>query len=137
MDLESAAQAGIKENLAYNIKTSSASNDLTLKLAHNVVEPVISKGITRPASTLALLTDFTSPLYQPGKYEKGFQLNDIKKAYNRSEKVSVAQALTKSELMKNSVAQATVDYFSDINFKDVNLWDDEDINKKLFRKCCW
>lgn len=127
--LTAAAQAGIKENLGYAVKNTSASNDITLKIAHNVVEPVISKGITRPASTLALITDPSSPLYQPGQYEKGFQLNDIKAAYNRSEKVSVFQALTKSELMKNSVVQATVDHFSDLNFTDVNLWDDENIKK--------
>jgi hypothetical protein len=128
-NLESSAQAGIKQNLEYNLRTSAASNDLTLKIAHDVVEPIISEGITRPGSTLMLLTDSTSPLYQPGKYEKGFQLNDIKAAYNRSEKVSVFAAMTKSDLMSASIPQATVDYFSDINFKDVNLWDDENLKK--------
>ena len=130
MDLESAAQAGIKENLAYNIKTSAGSNDLTLKIAHNVVEPVISKGITRPASTIALVADPDSPLYQAGQYEKGFQLNDIKKAYNRSAEVSVMQSLTKSTLIPIVPGiSAAVLKLGKIDVDDVNLWDDENIKK--------
>ena len=61
-------------------------------------DEVISPYITRPVSTAALLTDPESPLYQPGEFEKGFQVRDLKTAYNRSEKVSLGQAFTKSDL---------------------------------------
>ena len=47
-------------------------------------------------STLALITDPTSPLYTQKEFDEGFQFKDIKTAYNRSAKVSTGQALTKS-----------------------------------------
>lgn len=109
---------------------------MVLKVANEVVAPIISKGIARPISTIGLITDVNSPLYQPGKYEKGFQLNDIKSAYNRTEEVSAMQALTKSDLMRviNPVGYAVQDaVFSkgNIDIEKVNLWDDEDIQKTL------
>jgi len=129
--LEKTAQEAIKQNLTYNVKSQAVSNDLTLKIANKIVEPIISEGITRPASTLALVTDPTSPLYQPGKYEKGFQVNDIRAAYNRSADVSVFQALTKSELYRNSVLNRVATKAGGINIDTVDLWDDADVKKNF------
>lgn len=130
-DLEKTAQEAIKQNLTYSVKQQAASNDLTLKIANNIVEPIISEGITRPASTLALITDNTSPLYQPGKYEKGFQANDIRAAYNRSADVSVFQALTKSELNPFAPVGRVILKSGGVDVDTVNLWDDADVKKNF------
>ena len=133
--LTEAAQQGIKENLKYATGTKFASNDLTLKIAHNVVEPVISEGITRPFGTLGLLTDPNSALYQPNEFESGFQVSDIRAAYNRTEKVTAFQALTKSVLWNNpylpNPLQAAVGAVGGIDFNSVDLWDDADIEKNF------
>lgn len=126
----------IAKNIEYKTQQKAVSGDLVLKVANEVVAPIISKGIARPISTIGLITDVNSPLYQPGKYEKGFQLNDIKSAYNRTEEVSAMQALTKSDLMRviNPVGYAVQDaVFSkgNIDIEKVNLWDDEDIQKNF------
>ena len=126
----------IAKNIEYKTQQKAVSGDIVLKVANEVVAPIISKGIARPISTIGLITDVNSPLYQPGKYEKGFQLNDIKSAYNRSEEVSAMQALTKSDLMRviNPVGYAIQDaVFSkgNIDIEKVNLWDNEDIQKNF------
>lgn len=126
----------IAKNIEYSTKQKAMSGDLVLKVANEVVNPIVSKAITRPMSTIGLLTDVDSPLYQPGKYEKGFQLNDIKAAYNRSEEVTAMQALTKSDLLRtiNPVGYAIQDaVFSkgNIDIEKVNLWDDNDIQKNF------
>lgn len=126
----------IAKNIEYSTKQKAMSGDLVLKVANEVVNPVISHAITRPISTIGLISDFNSPLYQPGKYEKGFQLNDIKAAYNRSEEVTAMQALTKSDLLRvvNPVGYAIQDaVFSkgNIDIEKVNLWDDNDIQKNF------
>jgi hypothetical protein len=135
MNLTEEAQQGIKENIQYATGSKFASNDLTLKLAHNVVEPVISKGIARPIGTIGLLTDPNSELYQPGEFETGFQTSDIRAAYNRTEKVTAFQALTKSALFNNpylpNPLQAAVGAGGNIDFNSVNLWDDADIQKNF------
>jgi hypothetical protein len=133
--LTETAQQGIKENLKYATGSKFASNDLTLKIAHNVVEPVISKGIARPIGTIGLLTDPNSELYQPNEFESGFQVSDIRAAYNRTEKVTAFQALTKSALWDNpylpNPLQAAVGAVGNIDFNSVNLWDDADIQKNF------
>jgi hypothetical protein len=129
--LNEAAAQGLKENLKYQVNKNSQSNDITLKIAHNVVEPVISKGL-RGVGTAALLSNPDgSPLTQPGEFEQGFQLNDIKSAWNRTEEVSVFQALTQSLLLKDSPLQNVASIIAGTDLSDVNLWDDEDIQKNF------
>ena len=111
-------------------KLAAGSADLLLKGAIKLNNNVISPYITRPMSTLGLLTDTSSPLYQKGEYESGFQFKDIKAAYNRSAKVSTFQALTKSDMIPlikplSSVILST----GDIDLDEVDLWDDSSIQK--------
>jgi len=105
-----------------------ASSDLLLA-ASKPVAAATSKFITRPVSTLGLLTDVNSPLYQDG-----FQLSDIQKAYNRSAKVSPFQALTKSSIFQDSpFGQLADNLLKDggVNLQKVNLWNDADIKKNF------
>ena len=128
--LSEAAQKGIKENLNYEVKTSAPNSDLVLRAAIAANENFISPYVTRPVSTIGLLADPTSPLYQPGEFEKGFQVKDVKAAYKRSEKVTTMQALTKSELIPlvAPISQAILG-LGDIDTAKINLWNDEDIQK--------
>lgn len=128
--LNEAAAQGLKENAQYQVGRETVSNDLTLKIAHNVVEPVISKGL-RSAGTIALVSDTSNALYQPGEFEAGFQLNDIKSAWNRTQEVSLYQALTQTRLLKDSALQNAASFIAGEDFNDVNLWDDEDIAKNF------
>jgi hypothetical protein len=134
--LDEKVQQEIAKNIEYSAQEKAVTGDLVLRVANEVVAPIVSKGITRPIATFGLVTDFNSPLYQPGKYEKGFQLNDIKAAYNRSEEVTAMQALTKSDLLRsvNPLGYAIQDaIFSNgnIDINKVNLWDDEDVKKNF------
>jgi hypothetical protein len=129
--LDAAAAAGLKENLKYEVNKKAQSNDITLQIAHKVVEPVVSKGL-RGVGTAALLSDVDgSPLYQPGEFEQGFQLNDIKSAWNRTEEVSVFQALTQSALLKDSPLQNAVSIIAGTDLSNVDLWDDADMQKNF------
>lgn len=96
-----------------------------VKLNNNVISPFI----TRPAATLGLLADTQSPLYKKDKYEQGFQFNDIKAAYARSEKVSTFQALTKSNLLPLDKLSDVVLSQGGIDINKVDLWNDESIQK--------
>jgi len=106
--------------------------DLLLKGAVQFNNKIYSPFISRPISTLGLLTDVTSPLYQKGQYEEGFQFSDIKAAYNRSQKVSAMQALTKSNLIPfiNPISQAVLST-GKINLDTVNLFNDESIKQNF------
>ena len=94
---------------------------------------VFSPYVKRPIATASLLSDPTSPLYDAGQYETGFQLSDVQAAYNRSEKVSLGVALTKS--LYNPLLHVTG--LSDsvkaqgLDLDKVNLWDDQDIQKNF------
>ena len=130
--LSAAAQQGIKENLAFEVNKQAVSSDLMLKAAVAANEKVISPFITRPISTYGLVTDVNSPLYAPGKYEKGFQLNDIARAYKRSEDVSAFVALTQSDLnpLLKSVSN-TVFKAGGIEVDKIDLWDDQNVKKNF------
>jgi hypothetical protein len=131
-DLSEAAQAGIKANLIYQVNEAAVSNDLMLKAAIAAEEKVISPFITRPISTLALLKDEKSPLYSLEKYEKGFQLNDIARAYKRSEEVSSFVALTRSDLMPNLKSVSNLVYkVGGIEVDKIDLWDDQNLEKNF------
>jgi len=111
-------------------KTKQAA-DLLLSAAVKLNNNVISPYVTRPAATLGLLTDIASPLYKKGKYEEGFQFNDIKAAYNRSAKVSTMQALTKSELTPIGLLSSMVLPAGGIDMSKVDLWNDESIKQNF------
>jgi hypothetical protein len=125
-ELKSRVQAGLRSVNQFGINTAERSADLLLRTATELNNRVISPVITRPMSTLALLTDPDSPLYQKGQYDEGFQFKDIGTAYKRSAKVSTGQALTKSVLspvgLYGGLANLT---------DDINLWDDENIQKNF------
>ena len=94
---------------------------------------VFSPVIKRPIATAALAADPTSPLYDAGIYGKGFQWDDIRAAYNRSEDVSLGIALTKS--LYNPLLHATgLDEAvkrQGLDLDNVNLWDDADVKKNF------
>lgn len=130
--LTEAAQAGIKANLAYEVNQAAVSNDLMLKAAVAAEEKVISPLITRPISTVGLLSDANSPLYATKKYEKGFQLNDIARAYKRSEDVSAFVALTQSDLMPGLKSVSNLVFKAGgIEADKVDLWDDQNLEKNF------
>lgn len=129
LGVEEQAQQVIKDNLKYSVKNQALSNDIVLKAGVKLHDEVISPYITRPISTVGLLTDQNSPLYASDEFEKGFQIKDIATAYNRSEKVSMGQAFTKSDL-------TPIKYLADLTFNaggidldKVDLWNDNDIQR--------
>ena len=111
---------------------TKATADFLLRGAVQFNDKIYSPLITRPISTIALLNDSESPLYQKGEFEEGFQFSDIKAAYNRSKKVTAMQALTKSELIPllNPMSKLILSS-GDINLDTVNLWNDESIKKNF------
>lgn len=125
-------QKALAENALYDTKKNADTGDLLLKAATWAEDKVISPIITRPISTLALVTDVNSPLYAPGKYEKGFQVADIRRAYNRSENISVGVALTQSDLMPvfKNVSNEVL-YAGGIDIANINLWDDQNVQKNF------
>jgi len=108
---------------------AKVTGDFLLGTAKMFNDKIYSPLISRPISTLGLLTDTSSPLYKKGQYEEGFQFSDIQAAYDRSAKVSAMQALTKSSLVP-LIPQAVLSY-GKINLDDVNLWNDESIKKNF------
>ena len=123
-----AAQA-VKENLKYSAKQQATSNDLVLQAGVKLHDNVISPYLTRPISTLGLVTDSSSPLYQPGQFEEGFQVSDIKEAYNRSAQVSLGQAFTKSDLTPISLIADVAFNAGGIDLDEIDLWNDDDIQR--------
>ena len=110
-----------------------ASTDLLLK-ASEPVNKVISTVVNRPVATVGLLTDPNSPLYTSEQYGQGFQFSDIAKAYDRSEKVSPFQAMTKSSIFQDSPFGMLSDRLlkeGGVNLQKVNLWDNKDIEKNF------
>ena len=111
---------------------TKSTADLLLKAAVQFNNKIYSPLISRPISTLGLVTDLDSPLYKKGQYEEGFQFSDISAAYNRSKKVSAMQALTKSSLIPliNPVSQLVLST-GKIDLKTVDLWNDESIKQNF------
>ena len=130
--LTASAQKAIADNAVYVEGKATETGDLLLKAAATVEEEVISPYITRPFSTLALVTDPDSELYAPGKYERGFQVADISRAYNRSEQISLGVALTQSELIPGfKTLSNEVLYAGGVDIANVNLWDDQNVQKNF------
>lgn len=111
-------------------KAAAKTGDLLLRGAVALNNEVLSPYIFRPLSTAALLADSKSPLYKKGEYEEGFQFSDVKKAYERSAKVTTMQALTKSDLIPFiKPLSANILDSGKINLDDVDLWNDKSIEK--------
>lgn len=129
-ELRKTLQKKLAENRAFDTNLAQKSNDLILKTAVELNDKVISPYVTRPVSTLGLLTDTNSPLYQPGQYDAGFQVSDIKRAYERSQYVSPMQALTKSNLIPfvGNVSDVILGA-GGIDIDKVNLFDDQSIKE--------
>ena len=113
-------------------EVTKKSADFLLRAATAFNDKIYSPYISRPISTVALLTDTDSALYKKGQYEEGFQFQDIKSAYNRSAKVSAMQALTKSDLIPlvGPLSQAVLST-GKINLEEVDLWNDASIKQNF------
>jgi hypothetical protein len=112
------------------IEGSLQSVDPVLAAAEKAEKYVFSP-IARTISTANLLTDPTSPLYNSGKYGKGFQLSDVVDAYNRSEDVSLGVSMLKSAVNPLGSFQSLILKSGGIDVNDVDLWNDEDIQKNF------
>lgn len=124
--LNKRAQEGLQKTLTEVTKPAKPINDILLKTAVTA-EAAMSHVVTRPLSAVALLTDMNSPLYRAGEYEQGFQPMDIVRAYNRSEKVSVMEALTKSDLTVIKPLSNVVLRAGGLEPDKIDLWDDKSI----------
>lgn len=127
LNIEEKAKDIVKQYGNYAINRGTVNTDIMLKAAVLAHDKFISPLITRPISTLGLLTDKESPLYVSEEFEKGFQIKDIQSAYNRSEIVSMGQAFTKSDLTGLKSVSDLVFNAGKINLDKVDLWNDNDI----------
>jgi hypothetical protein len=130
-DRDKIAREQIDANAPFKPKPIKPSQDLLLKTAVFAEDKIISPYITRPLSTAALMTDFSSkPLYADG-----FQWDDFGTAYNRSKFVSPFQALVKSDLYQGiplvGVWTSGILHAGGINVDKVDLWDDQSIQKNF------
>lgn len=133
VDLTGEAQAAMTGLLADSTAKRVQMYDPMLASAVAAEKYVFSPVIKRPIATAALVADPTSPLYDAGVYGKGFQWDDIRAAYNRSEDVSLGIALTKS--LYNPLLHVTgLDEKvkeQGLDLDNVNLWNDADIKKNF------
>lgn len=130
--LEQAAKKSIATTLGTGA-VSSPGTDILLKASKPVAD-VLSPIVTRPVSTFNLLSNPDSPLYEQNQYGKGFQLSDVKKAYDRTAKVSLGQSFTQSPLFQSTPFGKLADNLlekGNINLEKVNLWDNKDIKKNF------
>jgi len=137
-----AAQAGIAAEQGLQKSLQNAGVSTTTATLAKVADPVLYAAekaekyvfspIARGISTLNLVTDQYSPLYDAGKYGEGFQFSDVKDAWNRSEFVSLGQSASKSWLSAFNpigIAQHLALTQAGIDLKEVDLWDDASIKK--------
>ena len=132
MAAETSTQKALKKaNLLTYDQGVAKIVDPVLTVAQKADEYVFSPLIARPLGAAFLLTDFGSPLYGRDEYQKGFQFSDIVDAYNRTEKVSLGVASLKSRINPFAAYQIAALGLGDINLEDVDLWNDEDIQKNF------
>lgn len=137
-----AAQAAIGAEAATGRALEKAGITPVERTVAKVADPVLYAGekaekyvfspiIARPISTAFLLTDPNSALYNSDKMGQGFQLSDITDAYQRSEKVSLGVAMTKSAI--NPFAGITTPILASggIDLSKVDLWNDQDVKKNF------
>ena len=141
--------ADVKEALAATDKALNADPTYKYKkaalkstadiLLRYVAVPFVDKiysPLMRGIGTGAILADLSdkNQLYIPGgQFEEGFQFSDIKAAWNRTEKVSAAQAITKSILMVpviGSYASWGLDK-GGVDTYEVDLWSDESLKENF------
>jgi hypothetical protein len=129
VNLYDLAAKEIEKNAPFKVREISRSDDLVLRAGVWAHDKIFSP-ITRSLGTVGLLTDFNGPLYTSPEYEKGFQPTDIRRAWNRTELVSLGQTLTKSDLsFLKPLAKVVFNDFTDIDYDEIDLWDDDDIQK--------
>ena len=133
VDISNEAAAAMSGLLTNQTNARVQQYDPMLATAVAAEKYVFSPAIKRPIATAALMADPSSPLYDAGVYGKGFQWDDIRAAYNRSEDVSLGIALTKS--LYNPLLHVTgLDEKvkeQGLDLDNVNLWDDADIKKNF------
>lgn len=130
------AQQGVQDKLeksgiAVQDQAPMKALDPILFLGEKAEKYVFSPVISRPISTLNLLSDPTSKLYQNGEFGKGFQLSDIKDAYNRSADVSLGQSMLKSPFNLLGLAEAQILEANGVDVSGIDLWNDDDIQKNF------
>lgn len=141
-DPQMAAQAGIlaQQGVQKKLEESGIASqdtapmkafDPVLFLGEKAEKYVFSPYIARPISTVNLLTDPNSTLYQDGKYGRGFQLSDIKDAYNRSAQVSLGQSMLKSPISLLGFAESQILEANGVDVSGIDLWDNNDIKKNF------
>lgn len=154
---EVAAAAGLASQQAINNSLEKAGLGNTQKSMAKVIDPVLqvankaeeyvfSPIIARPLSTINLLTDPTSPLYNTEKYRKGFQLSDVIDAYERTgdvyktingEKVlvqkgvSLGVSMLKSKINPLGMFESGILEMGGIDVDNVDLWNPEDVKKNF------
>lgn len=130
------AEAGTRKTLkdagllSYDQATAKVV-DPVLIASEKAEKYVFSPIIARPIATSFLLTDPNSPLYKSDELQKGFQLTDIVDAYNRTEKVSLGIASTKSLINPLLGLQRLALAAGDVDIEGIDLWNDEDIQKNF------
>lgn len=127
LNISDKAREQVKKNLEYSVREQAVSNDIVLQLGVAAHDNIISPYITRPIGTVGLVTDIDSPLYQADEFEKGFQLNDLRRAYNRTDRLSLGQALTKSDLTPIKSLASVVLPAGGVDIEEVDLWNDQDV----------
>lgn len=130
------AQQGVQKKLAdagiASVDTAPMKAvDPILFLGEKAEKYVFSPIIARPISTVNLLSDPNSKLYQGGEFGKGFQLSDIKDAYNRSADISLGQSMLKNPFNLLGVAEAQLLEANGIDVSGIDLWNDQDIQKNF------
>lgn len=137
-----AAQAALGAEQATSRSLEKAGITPVEKTVAKVADPVLWAGekaekyvfspiIARPISTAFLLTDPNSALYNTDKMGQGFQLSDITDAYQRSEKVSLGVAMTKSAINPFAGITTPILMSGGIDLTKVDLWNDQDVKKNF------
>lgn len=133
-------------NIATVDNAAQQAFDPVLWLGDKAEKYVFSPLIARPISTLNLLSDPTSKLYQNNQYGAGFQLSDITAAYNRTgdeyktvngEKVlvrkgvSLGQSLVKNPFSLIGIAESKLLEINGVDVSGIDLWNDQDIQENF------
>jgi hypothetical protein len=133
----SAVDKSLELDPTYKYKKAALKStaDVLLKyVAIPFIENVYSP-LMRGIGTVGIVADTSesNQLYKKGQFEEGFQFSDIKAAWNRTEKVTAAQALSKSIMMVPIVgAYATMGLEkAGIDLYEVDLWSDESLKENF------
>ena len=129
---ETGTQKALQKAGLSTVDTSVAKAiDPVLFASQKAEQYVFSPIIARPISTVNLLTDVNSPLYESDKYGKGFQFSDVIDAYKRSEKVSLGVSMLKATASPLGYFESLILKNGGIDVADIDLWDDAQIKKNF------